>query len=427
MASVFQKCKTDKKNPNYLCEKTRCGHPWTVRYREPGGRGARQREKTFEKKTDADKFSVRIERDKDVGSYIDPDGAKKQLVRVYKEFIEAGDTVMGSKRNYEYSLNRHIGPYFGGRTIGSIKPADIQGWLKWMTSEAGYAESTTLVRYRVLASVFNYAVNNDYIAKNPCHRVKVKQAKVLRRSKKKIQIPTMDEMTALADNLPDQLQLVVWIMAGAGLRVGEALAISVQQIDFEEGVLSVDRQIVADGKNEAPVTATDRARTKGRHRALCIRHLKWRDSDDGRKIPIGRWLTKKIQEHIDHFGTFRVEEGPNRMVGDYLFSNAGRTNIASPSYMTRWWTAAIKDAGLQRNVKRHWLRHFFASAALSRGVPVHEVAEWLGHTDPRVTYQMYSHVMPDAPERLRVLMDSVFTGVEALELPQEFETTESAE
>jgi integrase len=427
MASVFQKCKTDKRNPHYPCEKTRCGHPWTVRYREPGGRGARQREKTFEKKAEADKFHVKVERDKDLGSYIDPDGAKKPLVRVYEEFIKAGDTVMGSKYNYETSLNRHIRPYFGGRTIGSIKPADIQGWLKWMTSEAGYAETTTLVRYRVLASVFNFAVSNDYITRNPCHRVKVKQAKVLRRSTKKIQIPTLEEIASIAEALPSEIALTAWLMAGAGLRVGEALAVSVEQVDFEEGVLHVDRQITADGENEEPVTPRELARTKGRHRALRIRHLKWRDGDDGRQVPIGRWLTEKIEEHVDQFGTFRVEDGPNRMAGHYLFSNAGRTNIASPSYMTRWWTQAVKDAKLKRHVKRHWLRHFFASAALSRGVPVHEVAEWLGHSDPRVTYQMYSHVMPDAPQRLRAVMDSIFAGEDVLDLPEEIETSGSAE
>ncbi|MCY0933674.1 tyrosine-type recombinase/integrase [Streptomyces sp. H34-S4] len=422
MASVFQKCKTDKKHPDFPCEKTRCGHAWTVRYREPGGRGGRQREKTFDKKADADKFHVRVERDKDVGSYIDPDGAKKQLVRVFEEFIAVGDTTHASKHQYTVSLNRHIRPHFGGQTIGSIKPADIQSWLKWMTTEAGYAQSTTVVRYRVLASVFNFAVNNDYIAKNPCHRVKVKQAKVLRQSKKKIQIPTLVEIAAIAENLPKQNALMTWLMAGAGLRVGEALAVTLAQVDSENGFLYVDRQIAADGENGEPVTRSEIANTKGQHRALRIRHLKSREQDEGRKIPIGGWLVDKIQDHVDQHGTFRVEEGFNRMAGDYLFSNAGRTNIASPSYLTRWWTQAVKDAGLGRQVKRHWCRHFFASAALSRGVPVHEVAEWLGHTDPRVTFQMYSHVMPDAPGRLRVVMDSIFTGTDQLELPEEVET-----
>ncbi len=50
------------------------------------------------------------------------------------------------------------------------------------------------------------------------------------------------------------------------------------------------------------------------------------------------------------------------------------------------------------------------------------MAEWLGHRDPRITHQTYAHVMPDAPERLRLLMDAVFTMETELHLPLEFES-----
>ncbi|MEU7149695.1 tyrosine-type recombinase/integrase [Streptomyces sp. NPDC045456] len=426
MATVFQKCKTDSKSKEYPCEKSRCGHVWTVRYREPGGRGGRQREKSFVKKGDADKFATKVERDKDLGAYIDPEGAKTPLVVMYRKFIDSGETVTGSKRNYEASLNRNIEPFFGGQTIGSIKPADIQAWLKWMKEVAGYADSTTVVRYRVLSSVFNFAVNNELLARNPCHRVKVKQAKALRKSKKKIQIPTLEEIAAIAVQLPEQLELVAWLMAGLGLRIAEALALTLEQFDFERGVVYVDRQIVADGENEEAKSRAQRAATKGRGRALKVRHLKWRDSDEGREVPVGSAIARKVLAHVKRFGTFRVEEGPNRMAGSYLFSNISRTNIMSLAYMDRLWNIAVKAAALARKVKKHWLRHFFASAALSRGVPVNEVAAWLGHTDPKVTYQMYGHVMPDAPERMRSVMDSVLDGGINLGLPEEIETLADA-
>ncbi|WP_194236026.1 hypothetical protein [Streptomyces acidicola] len=54
------------------------------------------------------------------------------------------------------------------------------------------------------------------------------------------------------------------------------------------------------------------------------------------------------------------------------------------------------------------------------------MAEWLGHRDPRVTHQTYAHVMPDAPERLRSLMDAVFTLQSELDLPLEFEAVVEA-
>lgn len=54
------------------------------------------------------------------------------------------------------------------------------------------------------------------------------------------------------------------------------------------------------------------------------------------------------------------------------------------------------------------------------------MAEWLGHRDPKITYQTYAHVMPDAPERLRALMDSVFARETELQIPLEFEASSAS-
>ncbi|MGA5570865.1 tyrosine-type recombinase/integrase [Streptomyces pseudogriseolus] len=133
-----------------------------------------------------------------------------------------------------------------------------------------------------------------------------------------------------------------------------------------------------------------------------------------------------MQEHVRRYGTLSVEEGPNRLEGDYLFSNIGRTNILMYSLVDRLWRNAKRAAGIKRRITTHWLRHFFASAGLSKGVPVTDMAEWLGHRDPRITHQTYAHVMPDAPERLRSLMDAVFTMQTELDLPLEFEAVVEA-
>ncbi|GAA3398827.1 hypothetical protein [Streptomyces roseoviridis] len=49
------------------------------------------------------------------------------------------------------------------------------------------------------------------------------------------------------------------------------------------------------------------------------------------------------------------------------------------------------------------------------------MAEWPGHCDHRVTLETYAHIMPDAPERLRSVGDSVFTRETELTLPLGFD------
>ncbi|MER6121957.1 tyrosine-type recombinase/integrase [Streptomyces sp. NPDC001795] len=398
-----------------------------MRYREPGGRGGRQRERSFEKKGAADSFAAKVEREKDLGTYIAPTGLLVPLVTVYREFIDSGSRVNGTRYQYETSLRLHVEPYFGATAIGAVKPKHLNAWLKWMVEERGYEESTAINRYETLAGVFSFAVANEYITKNPCQHVRTGRQRVKRRVKKTIRLPSLAEIEAIERHLPGPYQLLVWLMAGCGLRIGEACAVTLQQFDFEGGTLYVDRQVTQDGENEEPKTAVQKAKTKGRGRAHCIRHLKWRDLDEGRAVPVPPSIAAKVQEHVRLYGTFRVEEGLNRLEGDYLFSNIGRTNILMYSLVDRLWRKAKKAAGVSRRITTHWLRHFFASAGLSKGVPVTDMAEWLGHRDPRITHQTYAHVMPDAPERLRTLMDAVFTMQTELDLPLEFEAVVEAD
>ncbi|MFH9862272.1 tyrosine-type recombinase/integrase [Streptomyces sp. NPDC017202] len=397
-----------------------------MRYREPGGRGGRQRERSFEKKGAADSFAAKVEREKDLGTYIAPTGLLVPLVAVYREFIDSGSRVNGTRYQYETSLRLHVEPYFGSTAVGAVKPKHLNAWLKWMVEERGYEESTAINRYETLAGVFSFAVANEYITKNPCQHVRTGRQRVKRRVKKTIRLPTLAEIEAIEWHLPGPYKLLVWLMAGCGLRIGEACAVTLQQFDLENGTLYVDRQVTQDGENEEPKTAVQKAITKGRGRAHCVRHLKWRDLDEGRAVPVPPTIAAKVQEHVRMYGTFRVEEGPNRLEGDYLFSNIGRTNILMYSLVDRLWRNAKRAAGIKRRITTHWLRHFFASAGLSKGVPVTDMAEWLGHRDPRITHQTYAHVMPDAPERLRSLMDAVFTMQTELDLPLEFEAVVEA-
>ncbi|MFD4861019.1 tyrosine-type recombinase/integrase [Streptomyces atratus] len=397
-----------------------------MRYREPGGRGGRQREKSFEKKGAADSFAAKVEREKDLGTYIAPTGLLVPLVAVYREFIDSGSRVNGTRYQYETSLRLHVEPYFGSTTVGAVKPKHLNAWLKWMVEERGYEESTAINRYETLAGVFSFAVAKEYITKNPCQHVRTGRQRVKRRVKKTIRLPTLAEIEAIERHLPGPYKLLVWLMAGCGLRIGEACAVTLQQFDLESGTLYVDRQVTQDGENEEPKTAVQKAITKGRGRAHCVRHLKWRDLDEGRAVPVPPTIAAKVQEHVRLYGTFRVEEGPNRLEGDYLFSNVGRTNILMYCLVDRLWRNAKRAAGIKRRITTHWLRHFFASAGLSKGVPVTDMAEWLGHRDPRITHQTYAHVMPDAPERLRSLLDAVFTMQTELNLPLEFEAVVEA-
>jgi integrase len=69
---------------------------------------------------------------------------------------------------------------------------------------------------------------------------------------------------------------------------------------------------------------------------------------------------------------------------------------------------AAKRAGIPARFRPHSLRHAFASALLSRGVPITDVARWMGHKDIRETYNTYSHFMPEAEDRAFAVLEAEY-------------------
>jgi integrase len=57
-------------------------------------------------------------------------------------------------------------------------------------------------------------------------------------------------------------------------------------------------------------------------------------------------------------------------------------------------------AGIPDGFTPHSLRHASASAMLARGVPITELARFLGHRDINVTHQLYGHLLPSAAKPL---------------------------
>lgn len=55
----------------------------------------------------------------------------------------------------------------------------------------------------------------------------------------------------------------------------------------------------------------------------------------------------------------------------------------------------------------HALRHAFASVLIANGVDIRALASYLGHSDPGFTLRIYTHLMPDAADRMRAAVDRV--------------------
>ena len=85
----------------------------------------------------------------------------------------------------------------------------------------------------------------------------------------------------------------------------------------------------------------------------------------------------------------------------------GAPLVIRRSYQQDFARSAAK-AGLPPQFVPHSLRHYFASAALARGIPITEVSRWLGHRSIDTTHRIYGHIVPSSLDRARAVLDDAY-------------------
>ncbi|MFI5766943.1 tyrosine-type recombinase/integrase [Streptomyces sp. NPDC051658] len=348
-----------------------CAHlTYRVAYRQAG----ELREVPFKRLEDAESFAIGVERRKDLGARLDPEAGRRVFADVWREWVEAGALEESTKRNYQSVYDNHFGRTFGSMEMADIAPADIERWEAYQRGR-GYAENGVNGRKNVLSSVFNYAVTAEIIGRNPCRKVNPH-----RRAGRPLtpigddDIPAMEEVMGIIAEAPKLIRAGFWAMAGCGLRPGEALAISSASMNWDRGILVVDHQVSAYGCQE--ISGSRRGVKRG---------TKSRGSGEARRTPVPHSIRQVFNDHVDAFG----------MWGDRgWFFESPRQNDRHPSY--DWFLAQFKVATTAAGTPRYTpksFRHFFVSEAIHSGIPLFEIAAWVGHRTTRTTELIYGHLV----------------------------------
>ena len=182
-------------------------------------------------------------------------------------------------------LRNHIQPYFGDRALSEIKEPVIRQWRKQL-QDAGVGAATVAKAYRLVHSVFNTAVDDLLIRRNPCRIKGAGQDKTDER-------PTLsiDQVFAVADAIQPRYRLLVLLGALTSLRFGEFAALRRRDVTVEAGKLRV-------GRSQAEL----------KHGRTIIKDPK---SEAGkRSVAIPEVALAELRDHLDKF----AEAGPDGLV-----------------------------------------------------------------------------------------------------------------
>lgn len=124
---------------------------------------------TFATKADANAFLDAVSASIGRGDWIDPELGRISFAR-YAELWLAQRTDIRPRTHEQYALliENKLKPVFGERELAKITPLHVRSWYADVAAQTpGAARSA----YRLLKAIFNTAILDDLIVKNPC-RVK---------------------------------------------------------------------------------------------------------------------------------------------------------------------------------------------------------------------------------------------------------------
>jgi integrase len=170
----------------------------------------------------------------------------------------------------------------------------------------------------------------------------------------------------------DPLYAAWMLFATTGMRRGEVAGLRWSDVDLDAGRVSPRRpRVLVDYE----VHVSEPKTAKGR-RSLAL--------DPATVAALREHRTRQLEQ--------RLAVGPRWQDSGLVFTWPDGRPI-HPERFTRWFEQHARAAGLPR-IRLHDVRHSYATAALSAGVPAKVVSERLGHANIAITMDTYSHVLP---------------------------------
>ena len=302
----------------------------------------------------------------------------------YKKPTVRGSSYLSIQNNFKNSIN----PKLGKILLKDLKPIMIQKFINDLAKQ-GLTRETIRKRHSVLLGALRQAIAENLISENAASYIKLPKTS----EKKEIQALTVEEQEKFIEAAKDVTYgEVLILMLGTGLRIGEALALTWEDIDFEEGVLRVNKTVSIDIKGKNTINPP---KTKASNRTVPL-------------IPSIIELLKGLKKELAEKKLFFGEQFNELNLVFYLKLNENGGGIMNGHCVRHTAIKKIREKTGLINLTPHVLRHTFATRGLESGIELRVMQELLGHSNFKMTTDLYTHVLPDKKqESIMKLADTI--------------------
>lgn len=316
-------------------------------------------------------------------------------------FNTRSDLAVSTISNYTYYWNKEIRDSIGKLRIIDIKKSDILVFYRKLYGK-GLSNGTIRIFHKIIHPALSLAVDDNILLKNPSDNC-VKDYQIKKETKYALSI---EEEKEFFDRIKTMKYAKYYypffsIMLYTGMRIGEIIGLTWEDISFEKRELSVNHQMLQrqiDGK--LCHYCSKNTKTSSGKRTIYLSETLLRLFHQQKKV----WLStvKDNEYELDGFS-------------DFVFISY-RTGRPWHQNNIRRTLRKIVDMNECReiqlpNISPHILRHTLCTRMAESGIDIKVVQAYLGHADLRTTIQVYNHVDKERSVRELKKMDTLYENL----------------
>ncbi len=347
-------------------EKDKKTGKWLIQYRYTDWKGNR-------KKSTKRGFSTKREAEEWLRNFLmsqqaDFNMSFEEFVKLYYEDMtpRLREHTMKTKKHI---IELKIIPFFGKKSMNTITPADIRKWQNELLLK-NYSQTYLRTINNQLTAIFNYATQYYDLKNNPCK----KAGSIGKNKAEEMNFWTKEEFSMFIEGVMDKQRsyTAFMVLFWTGMRIGELLALTPSDIDFEEKTIHISKSYQRiDGRDIITPPKTQKG---------------------NRIIIVPDFLLADLKDYMNNI---------------YCLEDNDRLFPVTKYYMEHEMKRGVKNSGV-KHIRIHDIRHSHCAMIMELGITPLEAAERLGHERVETTLNTYAHLYPNKQRKLSNKLEQIY-------------------
>ena len=310
-----------------------------------------------------------------------------------------------TRGNYSYMYDQYVKDGFGKIKLKDVRKSDVRRFYNELHDTRNLSFNTIEIIHNVIHQLFALAVDDEYIRNNPTDRALTDCKLAHNYQRPKRHALTIPEQTAFIEYIKNNPKFSHWLplftfFLGTGCRVSEVIALRWEDIDFDDGIISINHGITyyQREENKCYFSISEDTKTEAGKRIIPmlseVRQALLNEREYQKEAEITCQVT--INGYTDfvflnRFGNVHNPQTINRAIKRIVkLHNLEEIEIAEKKK---------REPIIIPNFSCHNLRHTFATRYCENESNIKVIQEILGHKDIATTMDVYAEATKDAKKK----------------------------